>query len=88
MLLELLKACEGGATERLPLQDGEPNLDLIEPGCACRREMKFHIGVGLEPVLVLLVGVEIVEDDVKLAVRKSRGNAVHEVEELDTAPPF
>jgi hypothetical protein len=58
------------------------------PGRACRREMKVHIGVSLEPVLVLLVGVEIVEDDMKLAVRKSRGDAVHEVEELDTAPPF
>jgi hypothetical protein len=39
-------------------------------------------------VLVLLMGVEIVEDDVKLAVRKSRGDAVHEVEKLDTPPPF
>ena len=45
-------------------------LDLIEPGRACRREVKLHVGVGLEPGLVLLVGVEVVEDDVKLAVRK------------------
>ena len=43
VLLELLKACEGGAAERLPLQDREPNLDLIEPGRACRREVKLHI---------------------------------------------
>jgi hypothetical protein len=39
-------------------------------------------------VLVLLVGAEVVENDVKLAVRKSRGDAVHEVEKLDTPPPF
>src|SRR3954469_17728281 len=88
VLLELFEACEGSATERLPLQDREPNLDLIEPGRACRREMKVHIWVSLEPVLVLLVGDEVVEDDVMLAVRKSRGDAVHEVEELDTAPAF
>src|ERR1700692_1504653 len=50
--------------------------------------MKLHIGMGLEPMLVLLVGVEVVEDDVKLAVRISRGEAVHEVEKLDAAPPF
>src|ERR1035437_10082971 len=50
--------------------------------------MKLHIGVGLEPMLVLLVGVEVVEDDVKLAVRKSRGDAVHEVEKLDAATSF
>jgi hypothetical protein len=35
--------------------------------------MELHVGVGLEPGLVLFVGVEIIEDDVKLAVRKSRG---------------
>ena len=69
---KLFEACEGSAAERLPLQDREPYLDLIEPGRACRREMKLHLGVGLEPMLILLVGVEVVEDDVKLAIRKSR----------------
>src|ERR1700730_17349582 len=50
--------------------------------------MKLHIGVRLEPMFVFLVGVEVVEDDVKLAIRKSRGDAVHEVEKLDAATPF
>jgi len=50
--------------------------------------MKFHIGMSLEPILVILVGVEVAEDDVKLAVRKGRGDAVHEVEKLDTATAF
>ena len=63
-------------------------LGLIEPGRTCRHEMKLHVGVGLEPMLVLLVGVEVVEDDVKLPVRKSRGDAVHEIEKLDAATPF
>jgi hypothetical protein len=62
VLLELLEACEGGAAKRLPLQDREPDLDLIEPRRAGRRETKLHIGMGLEPMLVLLVGV-VVEDD-------------------------
>src|SRR5450755_4530259 len=88
MLRELLEGREGSAAERLSLQDREPHLDLVEPGRACRREMKFHIGMCLEPILVLLVGVEVVEDDVKLAVRKGRGDAVHEVEKLDTATAF
>ena len=39
-------------------------------------------------MFVFLVGVEVVEDDVKLAVRKGRGDAVHEVEKLDTATAF
>ena len=62
VLLELFEAREGGAAERLALQDREPYLDLIEPGRACRREMKLHIGVGLEPMFVFLVGVEVVEE--------------------------
>src|SRR3981081_1501591 len=86
--LELFEACEGGAAKRLPLQDREPYLDLVEPGRACWREMKLHIGMGLEPMLVLLVGVKVVEDDVKLAVRKSRGDAVPEVKKLDAATAF
>jgi len=44
--------------------------------------MNLHIGMGLEPMLVLVVGVKIVEDEL-LAVRKSRGDAVHKVETLD-----
>ena len=88
VLLELFEACEGCAAKRLPLQDREPYLDLVEPGRACRREMKLHVGMGLEPLLVLLVGVEVIEDDVKLAFRKSRGHAVHEVEKLDAATAF
>ena len=31
------------------------------------------------------MGAEVVENDVKLAVRKGRGDAVHEVEKLDAA---
>ena len=50
--------------------------------------MELHIGMGLEPVLILLVGVEVVEDDVKLSARKGRGDAVHEVEKLDAATSF
>ena len=45
----------------------------------------MNSGVFLEPALVLLVGVEIVEDDVKLAIREGGDGAVHEAEELDTA---
>lgn len=88
VLLKLLEACEGGSAKRLALQYREPYLDLIELGRACRRKMKLHVGVGLEPVLVFLVGVEVVEDDVKLSVRKGRGDAVHEVKKLDAATAF
>ena len=50
--------------------------------------MELHVGVLLEPVLVLLVGVEVVQDDVKLAVGKGGDDAVHEAQKLDAAPAF
>ena len=88
VFLKLLEACEGGSAERLPLQDRKPYLDLIEPGRTCRREMELHIRMGFKPVLILLVGVEVVEDDVKLSARERRSEAVHEIEKLDTATAF
>lgn len=39
----------------------------------------------LEPFLVPLMGAEVVENDVKLSVRKCCGHAIHEVEKLDPA---
>jgi hypothetical protein len=50
--------------------------------------MEFQIGILLEPRLVRLVGTQVVEDDVKLAVWKSCCDAVHEVEKLDAAAAF
>jgi hypothetical protein len=44
--------------------------------------------MGLEPVLIVLVGIEVVEDDVKLSAGKGRGEAIHEIEKLDTATAF
>jgi hypothetical protein len=39
--------------------------------------MEMHLGVLLEPALVLFVRVEVVQDD-----------TVHEAEELDATAPF
>src|SRR5271169_383090 len=50
--------------------------------------MEMDFGVFLEPALVLLMRVEIVEDDVKLAIREGGNDAVHEAEEFDTAAPL
>ena len=48
--------------------------------------MEAHLRMTLEPPVVWqLVSVEIVEDDVKVLVRVSRDDIVHEVEKLDAA---
>ena len=88
MFPKLFEACEGGAAERLPLQDREPcTLTRLSQDALVGVNGIAH-SMRLEPRLVLLVGVEVVEDDVKLAVRKSRGDTVHEVEKLDAATAF
>src|SRR5713101_7462093 len=43
----------------------------------------MDVGMSLEPALVLLVRVEVVEDNVKLAIGKGGNDAFHEAEELD-----
>src|SRR5579862_3438573 len=48
----------------------------------------MDLWVLLEPGLALLVGVEIVEDDVQFTIREGLDDALHEAEELDTAPPL
>jgi hypothetical protein len=72
----------------LALKDGEPCLDLIEPGSSRWGEMEMHSRMLLQPALVLLVGIEIIQHDVKLAVRKSCNDLVHEAEEFDAPAPL
>src|SRR6478609_12010909 len=50
--------------------------------------MEMDVRVLLQPTLVLLVSVEIVEDDVQLAIREGNNDALHEAEELDSAAPL
>ncbi len=50
--------------------------------------MEVDVWMFLEPAIALLMGVEIIEDDVQLAIREGGNHAVHEAEELDTPPPL
>lgn len=81
---ELLDVGEAGAGKGTGLQDGEPDLDLVEPGTVGWSEVKSNIGMACEPAFALeLMGREIVEDDVDLLARIGGDGAVHEIEELD-----
>ena len=88
VLLQLGDGGERSAGQRLALENRKPGLDLVEPRRPRRGEMELHVRMPLEPAVVLLMSVEIVEDDVKLAIRVGRGNAVHEAEELNPPPPL
>jgi hypothetical protein len=82
VLLQLLDGGGGCGIQRLGLKYGEPSLDLIEPRRPGWDEMEMDVGVLLEPALVILICVEIVEDDVQLATWEGRDKPAHEAEEL------
>ena len=82
---ELGDGGEGGAAERLAGKDREPDLDLIKPGSPRRGEVEVHVGMCGEPGLVLLVGVEVVEDGMDFLTRMKGDDLIHEGEELDAA---
>ena len=50
--------------------------------------MEMDVWVSLEPALILLMGIEVVEDHVEFAIREGGNEAVHEAEELDPAAPL
>ena len=81
---ELVDIGEAGAGEGAALEDGEPDLDLVEPGAVGRGEMEADVWVAGEPAFALgLVDRKIVEDDVDLLAWIGGDDAVHEIEELD-----
>src|SRR5918994_3142495 len=74
---------EAGALKRAAGEDREPDLDLVEPRRMGRRKVEVDVLVPGEPGVALgLVGREVVEDDVNLAVPVSSHHLIHEVEEL------
>jgi len=78
---ELLDAGETGGGKGIALQDGKPDLDLVEPGAVGRGEVKAEAD---EPAIALgPMGRKVVEDDADFLTRVGRDNAIHEVEELD-----
>lgn len=86
LLPDLARRGEAGALEREAAEDGEPDLNLVEPTRIGGGEVEVGLRVGLQPAIPLwLVGGEIVEDDMDLAVGMTGRDAVHEVEELATA---
>jgi len=67
---------EDAASDDLALQLVEPELDLVQPAGVGRREMQAHIGVTTDELIdqLGLVGREVVENDVDLAIRRLLGD--------------
>lgn len=61
---ELFDRGEGFTTERLSLQDREPDFHLVEPGGPGRCEVEVHVRMTPDPAVIFgLVGIEVVEHD-------------------------
>src|SRR6516164_4395797 len=50
--------------------------------------MEVDVRVFFEPTVALLVGVEVVENDMKFVPRKGGNDSGHEAEKLDAPPPL
>src|SRR5260370_24057191 len=86
---ELVNVGEACAGEGVTLENGEPDLDLVEPGAVGRREVEADVGMTGQPAITLgLVGRQVVEDDVDFLAAIVGDDAVHEVEELDAPTPL
>src|SRR6516165_1384316 len=89
VLPELLDRGEGRAAERLTFEDREPDLDLVEPRSAGRREVEADVGMAREPEISLgFMGAQVVEHDMNGLARIGGDDVVHEVEELDPPAPL
>ena len=71
------KAC---SLQSAAAQNAKPAFHLIEPGAACRDEMKMDLGMDFEPAILLgFMRIEIVQHNVNLFVRIFGSQLVHEI---------
>ena len=67
---ELLDVGEGSGGQGVALENGEPDLDLVEPGAVGRGEVEADIGMAGQPAITLgFMGRQVVEDDVDFLAR-------------------
>lgn len=87
--LELVDRLERGALERLPAEDREPDIDMVEPRGVGWRVMEVDVRMAGQPHIAFrLVGREIVKNDADFAIWVFADGRVYEVEELDPPPPY
>jgi hypothetical protein len=56
-LAQLFDIDEASSLERLAAQNAEPAFNLIKPGSVRWRKVQMHVGMALEPAVVLGFGV-------------------------------
>ena len=80
-------AGKAGSLQCAAAQNAKPAFHLIEPGAACRDEMKMDLRMGFEPAILLgFMRIEIVQHNVNLFVRIFGYQLVHEIQKFASAP--
>ena len=76
---ELIDVAKARVAQRLALKDSKPYFNLVEPTGAGGREVECDVGMRGEPVVIFLVRVEVVENNVYLAIGRLIGDDfIHE----------
>ena len=76
---QLFDIDKAGSLQRLAAQNAKPAFNLIKPGSVGGRKVQMHVGMALEPAVVLgFVGIEIVENDMNfLFLAVGRYDPIH-----------
>jgi hypothetical protein len=73
---QLRDAGKAGSGQGLSGEDAEPDFHLVEPACRGWGEVEGNVRVCRQPIVVLLVGGEVVEDDMDCPIGRLRGDQV------------
>jgi hypothetical protein len=65
---QLRDAGKAGSGQGLSAEDAEPDFHLVEPACRGWGEVESNVRVCRQPVVVLFVGGEVVEDDMDFPI--------------------
>src|SRR5260370_569524 len=81
---QLRDAGKAGSGQGFSAEDAEPDFHLVEPACRSWGEVEGDVRVYRQPVVVLLVGGEVVEDDMDFPIGRLLGDQVgHKGLEID-----
>src|SRR5207253_10037772 len=71
-----------------PRQDAEKAFREIDPGSMRRGRVKVNLRMATEPALSrrVIVDVQVVQDDVKFALREVSDHTIHELQKIHRGP--
>src|SRR6266542_5251498 len=90
VLLQFALGMMNALRQTTPSQDAEKAFRQIDPGSMRRRRVKANLGMAAEPVLGrrVVVDVQVVQHDVKFALREVSDYTIHKLQEIHGGSPL